>query len=987
MKGLNIRKLAAVVVGGALVGSALAPLAAAIDITKADVIGASGAPVVNIVAGINADASDFVWAGNIAAKVAQLATVDTALTGGEGTATPSGLSVDLAVGGESSYSTEYAKTYDGTNYDFNNMSGGTEFIKMPGHGQLPFLYNASKSYRWEGSTYNTTIKETIGIELDVKFAHDDRDIKDLVGFMRNTGDFNYVLDLGDGIPSQTTLASSVKFTDGTNDNIIIPFLGEEFTVQEVDMVSSPRTINLIKESSKATYNEGDTIPGLTGRASYAGEEMSVKISAVTQTSATATYNTRFDLYDSEGNLVDSQTVGAGDYLNKNFLDADGSYALETVIYVSEVNIEPTTSKGVLTLIVGKNVVTIANAKQYPYDETNTDTTTWYWTATIDQNSSTTTVTAPTVTKITIKNRTTTWNSQNPLWTTLSSLTEAGEEEAAAGGDTAHFLQGEESKLGYDFVKVKLKGFKVDQDRTEIIVGNNQLVYTDSEDTERTIPFYFVLDTEPQTDPEQQTIIIDDQPFYAKCNYNDDGVNINVYDGNRLNGAVFHTCNFSVINSLTQYLPGVATDNGCIGINDANQPVDVDINGVRFTVTADLNAATVWDANGATLQVDGNCSYAYNEEWGDSGGYLQVGGNAEISQIGNPATSIKTVYFDDDNVTRSPGDLAIYFTEDGTFVDTYRYKQYYSTGAKQVYMLLDSSTSFSNTYAGIADVNFIGTDALERGDWGPGVGTPAGEGLLDYYWPDTTDFKNDPSDTAYLVAIFGVQGHTTDRDQFRIHVDTYTDDLIALPNTDRSNYSADVNYVDLSGQPNWALKARTDITDALHSGIIDFGTTAELTDDMTTATFKIPEAQIYLSASILGEGATQVVAGGETEEGVLEGETVTIAGKDISVSKINYTEGTCTVEGETYAKIVQVGQLVYTDSPAPAGSHIIVGGYMVNKLAESVVLGDGSTLQEALTAPGDSVAEVLGGGNIIVAGYTATDTKTAAQELINALEAL
>ena len=80
-------------------------------------------------------------------------------------------------------------------------------------------------------------------------------------------------------------------------------------------------------------------------------------------------------------------------------------------------------------------------------------------------------------------------------------------------------------------------------------------------------------------------------------------------------------------------------------------------------------------------------------------------------------------------------------------------------------------------------------------------------------------------------------------------------------------------------------------------------------------------------------------------------------------------------------------MVYTDSPAPAGNRIIVGGYLVNSLAQNVVLGDGSTLQEALTAPGDRVAEVLTSGDIVVAGYTAADTKAAAQELIAALDAL
>ncbi len=980
MKGLNIKKLAAIAVGGALVGSALAPLAAAINVTKADVVGATGAPVVNVVAGINAQASDFVWAGNIAAKVAQLATVDTALAGGEGTATPTGLSVDLAVGGETTYSTEYAKTYDGSSYGFDNTSTDAvaEFIKAPGHGQLPFLYNASKSYRYNGSTYNATMKETIGIEADARFEYNDKDVKDLIALLDAEGDLNYVIDFGDGIPSQVSKSDTEKFTDQANDNIVIPFIGDEFTVQEIDMLSSPKTISLIKESAKANYNEGDTIPGLTGKGTYAGEEMSVKVAAVTQAGPTGSaYSARFGLYDSEGNLVDSQTLESGLYLQKNFLDAEGAYALETVIYISEINIEPTTSKGVITLVVGKNVVTIGNDKVYPYDETNTDTTTWYWAASIDENTSTTSVGVNTVAAVSVKNREQVWNAQSPLWSTTSSLTEKGKEEAAAGGDTAHFLQGEETGLGYDFVKLKFKGFKEDQDKTKIIVGNKDIVYTDADDTSATIPFYFTVPGQPATGtPSQKTITLNSTNFYAKCYKGT--VNIDVYDDNKLNGSAL---DFGSIANIGY----IATDNGWVAINtSAITNVDVDINGVQFTVTDDLNA-NVYDGNGATLQADGNCAYA-SEEWGTDGSqsaYLNVNGTSTYNQIGLDGTDTDTVYFDDTNTTRTPGDLPIYFAKSG-MQDTYKYRQYYSISGKQVYLLLDSSTDFSNTFNSVADVNFVGTDPVNLGDKGITGGEVAG--LFPYYWPDTVDFTNDSADETYITAIFGVQGHTTVRDNFRIHIDTYTNNLITLPNTKRDGYEADVNYVD-TDEPTWSLKARTDVATALHAGITNFGTTAELTDDMETATFTIPETRVYLSLTVMGEGATMTVEGGETEEGVLEGETVTIAGKDITVAAINYAAGTCTIEGETYPKIVSVGQLVFTDSPAPAGNHIIVGGYMVNKLAENVVLGDGSTLQEALTAPGDVVAEVLANGNIVVAGYTATDTVTAAKELISALDVL
>lgn len=979
MKGLNVKKLAAIAVGGALVGSALAPLAAAIDVSKSDVIGADGAPVVSVVAGSNAQVSDVIWAGNIAAKIAQLATVDTALQGGEGSATPTGLSVDLAVGGETSYSTEYSKTYDGTSYPLNaTVNTADEFLKNAGHGQLPFLTNETQSYRYNGATYNIAVKENIGIAVDVDFD-DSAAIKDLVAYMDQPGDFNYVLDLGEGIPAWADSTAAAKFTDGDNDNVVIPFLGEEYTVQEADGISATKQLKLIKESAKTNYNEGDTIPGLTGKADYAGEEMSIKIAAVTQTSSTATYQARFELYDGEGNLVDSQTVASGVYLNESFLDTEGAYALETVVYVSTVNVEPTTSKGVITMIVGKNVVTIADGKQYPYDSTDTSTSNDYWKANMDFNTAINTSPAVmTLEKITIYNSVQKWNNTEPLYSSDDSLTQAGKDAADAGGDTAHFLQGEETGLGYDFVKVKFDGFKYDQDKGIVKIGNNALVYTDSGGENRSIPFYIRVGT-PSSEPDEVDVVIDDSIFHAKCYKNGNSTfTVDVYDGNYLNGSLVEFTSASGSSDLL-----ISTDNDDVNIMDANSSsVNVDINGVQYVVTDGIVSAA--GKLGATLTADGNCSYTVTQDGTD---YVNPAAATSSNTLGVTSQVVNTVYFDDDNTSRGPGDTPIHFAEDGVITDTYRYRQYYSDVASAVYLLLDGSTDFSTNVTNI-DVNFIGTDISESTRVPlANINSNISEAFPAYYWPDHEYFGNDAGDTAYLIAHFGLQADsTTTGDDFLVYVDTATDDLVQYPNTDLSNYTADVNCIAASN-PSWALKARTDIESALYSGYLEYGTKAELTDDMTTATITTPEAQVYLSLSVLGEGATQTVEGGETVESVGESETVTIAGKDITVSAINYTEGTCTVEGSTYPKVVSVGQLVYSDSPAPAGNHVIVGGYIVNKLAEEVVLGDGSTLQEALTASGDKVAELLAGGDIVVAGYTAADTKAAAQELIAALDAL
>ena len=97
MKGLNVKRIAAIGLGAALVGSALAPAVMAAvysnmtDLKKENIVDTTGTPVVDIVVGSMGQAPDVVWAGNIAAKVAQLATTDVA---GSGTKT-----VDITVGG------------------------------------------------------------------------------------------------------------------------------------------------------------------------------------------------------------------------------------------------------------------------------------------------------------------------------------------------------------------------------------------------------------------------------------------------------------------------------------------------------------------------------------------------------------------------------------------------------------------------------------------------------------------------------------------------------------------------------------------------------------------------------------------------------------------------------------------------------------------------------------------------------------------------
>jgi hypothetical protein len=979
MKGLNVRRLAAIAVGGALVGSALAPLAAAITLEKSNIVNSSGTPIVNVVVGTNGAAvSDFVWAGNIAAKVAQLATTETDVAGGTGTALVTDLSVDLTSGGEQSYTTDYSYTYQGTDYALKSMSNEAsyEFRKNIGSGQLSFLTNKTKSYKYNSSTYEIVIKETVGIEADARFDPSST-VKDLIVRMKDPGDFNYVLDLGSGIPGwSATTATTTKFTDGEDDAIVIPFLGSEYTVQETDLVSSVKKIKLIKESAKQTYQEGSEITGLTGKGDYEGQQMTIRVGALSQATGQGAYSGSFALYDANGTLVHApDPIAEGTYLNETFVDPNGDQVLDTVVYVSTIRYSTTKNEATLTIIVGKDVVTLADGKQYPYDATDTDTTNDYWTASFDVNTAANTnPPVATVQKITVKNNVTNWakdSTAGPLWSTNSSLTQTGKDKAAAGGNVASFMQGEKKgTLGYDFVKLKFDGFKLDQSTTKVKIGNGSVVYKDTIRVERTIPFYIEL----KNTPTATSFFVSGKEFFYRCSSTD--VNLLMFDRNTLNGA-------PVVIDSTPAGAVIYTDTNATDVNGAGNVSRLqDINGVQYEIGGYLQNGS--GAIGVYLLADGNCEFSKYSF--DNAEYLQLGGATDYttrSTTGLAPIQTKTVYYDDDNATRTPLDIPLYVSS-SALNDTYKYRMYVGKGDSggsdqddKVFLLLDRSTDFTSEFSSFTGPVFVGTDTVEAGYVvGQAQSTP-------YYWPDIKQMGNDPDNKAYIIANFGIDVNT-DSD-VNAYINTATGNLIVLPDStnDLSSYNSDVNFIaaglSLSSDP---------ATTAYQAMWIDYGTKVELTDDKKTVTVTIPQSQVYLVMNVLGQGATQTTSGGESQPGIKEKATATFGSTKITVDKINYAAGTCTIAGSKSAKIVKVDELVYKDSPEPAGSHIIVGGYLVNKLAEGVTLTDGSSLEEALTGSGDTVVELLSSsGDIIVAGYTAADTVDAAKELIDELDRL
>ena len=1011
MKGLSVKKLAAVALGGALIGSALAPVVSAavtsnVDtLQKSDVVSATtGDPVVNVAVGsMGAAPSDYVWAGNIAAKVAQLATVDKSvtITGGDG-GTPdlTGVTVDVTVGGDVSYATESSKTYEGSSYPLqSDPNSARELVKELSSAQLPFLTNETRTYRYAGTSYSIVAKETIGINIDAKMDLVDKDVEDLVAYMTGEGDFNYVLNLGDGIPLFESLTAAAAFADGDNDNIIIPFLGEEFTVQSVD--NNSNTVKLIKESDKSTYYEGDEFVGLEGKGNYDGEELSVKVDAVTQSgAATTTYNVRYLLLDAEGNEIDRQTLGTGVYLNDNFVDSEGDYALETVAYISDVGVESTTSKGYVTATVGKSVIDLKNNEQFPYDSTDTTSSNDYWKALLTMTGSDTNPATATLTHLTVKNAVTKWNSVSPLWPATGSLTQSAPEGEAI------FLDGnDEGGLGYGFVKIKFDGLKVDQSTTTFKLGKGAcetaegqeagcLIYTDNAGVEREVPFYVKL--ELTTGPSDEgTFYIDDQTFYYRCDTTD--TNMDFVDGDYLNGATLDT-NYGPAGEfaiVTDWNTDGFDINGNASCEGMGGTCSNDINGLF--VDLNMSPASVLSF---AVGVDGNCQFA-KESFNN---YTPADGT--ILTANGQTPKYETMFYDDDNtnIDKAWGFPTMDVTND-SLNDTYQYRMYVTdeTSYKDVYLFLDGSTDFTNEFS-TADVDFNGTDYtsanvyIDGAAGGPywGHNTTAETGYratadANFYVPDHTALGFDPTDTTYFVATFGFDTNNSGTDVYA-YVGTEDNELITLPNSDMTGYVSQVDINRLSG---WSL--RSDSPDNQSTATwLDYGSKVEVISTDSSGEYAkvtVPESQIYLQFAVLGEGTVTTAAGGTAFTGLAEGEAGEEGSTKVTVDAI--AGGVCPAAGGAVAdpavaqEIVPVGQLVFLDTPEPAGAHIIVGGWLVNKLvSSSTSLGEGEgTLGEALTSSDDRVVQLLGNGDIIVAGYTAAGTKEAANDLIDALDAL
>jgi len=331
------------------------------------------------------------------------------------------------------------------------------------------------------------------------------------------------------------------------------------------------------------------------------------------------------------------------------------------------------------------------------------------------------------------------------------------------------------------------------------------------------------------------------------------------------------------------------------------------------------------------------------------------------------------------------------TGNNTNDQVYRYAFNVNEDYDSFWLMLDAATNFGVYYS--KDVRIYGTDTGE-------------DGVVDveYYLPDELDLGGNPGDTsAIYVATFGVVDNSaTGLWDSRVYVYT-SDDMIWRKDDQLSWYSNDVNYNDTTEA--WTL--RRDTPDSYSAtAYTDFGSTLDVSEGFFSAS--MPQNQEKLYMVVTGESSVTTVEGGTTfcsgddcdyDPLVLDEETLvgttsynvvgieceTCAGSGVGGSLDN-------VEVEPSESVIKklnkIGsQIVYTDNMAPNTGIVAVGGHFVNTKSNGAMFDGDLSLADLLTAASDTVVDKTIAGDWVVAGFTAADTATAAQDFIEKLDAL
>lgn len=893
MKGFSIKRLAAIGIGAALVGSALAPVfSAAITpnvstILKANIVDSTGAPVVDIVVGANAAASDVVWAGNIAARVAQLATTAGSCAGGEA----ADKAVNFTVGGTQS-------TTGSGNTDENYLdlaSTGVEFnpIKADYSDSTKFVNQTGAKYRWSSTDYYINIDDNVQVTsgVSVQSTADGKSPGQAVASVSKDA-FIYSLSLGDGFPAM----NATQLDANSEVDVKIPILGETYVLDEE--ASTGKTLVFFKDTTPTELTVGQTVT-VPGVGSYAGKDLTIELMDLVQVgSGNTTYQAKWALKDGNtGSVLKYVQKAAGTDLKDEF----GTSYFTTSVYVSAAGLNLSKNTYTATVRMGNSRLEIRDNQVFPYN--SADTTNPEWKAYV-----TTTGAGGKVTYIQIKNN---WSY----------------DQAKSSSTTQKLvLSAGESITMKDYAKFTYKGLQT-KPMAKATIGGSNLTVTDGKGILRTIPLVIELGSGTNE------ITIAGLPFVIDVNKE----NLTV---GTAGAARYWTVSRTSGSTTDPWGTSTAAPSGSADVGYTDKDVNAEA-AIGFTIDGDWKNSTT-----------GKVNYYLGADETNSKYWLFL--------------AAQRFDMDDDGDTKTAASAELMFG--GTEVD-----QNLSNG---VIMYGGVPTDLNYYLPDITTYNVLTVEKSYNGD----------------ALSDTSDVSGgmfrSPSegDVYQYVANFalneGSEGVTTTDINFFVKT---SDSMLVDSSDNKTRASVFDNEVEygITGTSYWNLNEYTTAASTkLLSGVNNYGTEVSVSGGV--ATINMPNQARKVEAYAGSTDVTTSSVGGEAFTAVAAGETkTTTAGTTITVDSI---AGSCGTAGTAVVINKALGKLVKTDSESASAKSIIVGGQVVNTAAASVMI-DTQSLADVLIANGDSVANVLENGDIIVAGYSAEDTGTAAQQLITALEGL
>ena len=336
MKSIDAKKVAAVTVGAALLGASLLA-AAPIMYGNTEIINAQGKPVVKVVVGASAKASDGVAAANIAAVIGSLAyksqTVTAQLQGsptctsagtGSGACTVSDKKavLEITTPGTSVVAGAYGfKTYmygfldDNTTTEDNQQASDGNAKKITGDNFVSFA-DSKTSVSSVSGQFTTKQEAYIKTTSAPTFFTDAKKYKVIPQTLSYVVKFEH--DTFSGVPtctassvySSTTVSAQTTSPEAnctptesymmSRQRLKIKYLGDDWVISEMKPNEVPSYIKLAKESTPAQII-------------YAGQNVSagaytVKLADLTIPYGAVDSQAVVQIYDANGNLVKEDTV-------------------------------------------------------------------------------------------------------------------------------------------------------------------------------------------------------------------------------------------------------------------------------------------------------------------------------------------------------------------------------------------------------------------------------------------------------------------------------------------------------------------------------------------------------------------------------------------------------------------------------------------------------------------------------------------------------